>query len=152
MSRGKGKPYLSPVAVDSLAYIYYGGFDSGHNSEPVGWNGSVGLAVIKRDRYMSARAGDEPGEVITRPVYPSGKTLRLNYRTEPGGWIKTGLLKPDGGVISGFGTGDAEPLSGDHTERTASWGGRIKLPDSAAWLRLRFVMKRARLYSFGFDD
>ena len=39
--------------------------------------GGVGMATWRRDGFVSLRAGDEPGEVLTRTFVPTGSQLHL---------------------------------------------------------------------------
>lgn len=117
-------------------------------------------ATWKRDRLVALEA---PGEArftlnataqIGTPCL--GRELRLNYRTEPGGWIRVGLAQPQTPYAlvrpqlphDGFSLAEADPLSGDDLSGVVSWKGKRDLsafrgrPVSVA-----IHMNRAKLHS-----
>ncbi len=116
-------------------------------------------ATWDRDRLVALEA---PGEArftlndtarIGTPC--SGRELRLNYHTEPGGWIRVGLVQPQTPYAlvrpqlpyDGFSLDEADPLSGDDLSGVVSWNGKRDLsafrgrPVSVA-----IHMNRAKLY------
>jgi len=81
-----------------------------------------------------------------------GRTIRLNYKAESGGFIKVESLDPTGAAISGRAFQQCEPLDGDHLDKTVTWNGN---PDGGhqenAPIVLRFLMQKAELYSVSFS-
>ncbi len=49
---------------------------------------AIGLAVLRRDGFVSLNAGTSTGVVTTRPLSCAGIRLFLNAEIEDNGWIK----------------------------------------------------------------
>ena len=113
---------------------------------------------------IPAAGGDVPGHAVTPPIDGSaiaGKTLVLNLkvhnqtRTKQNGNVVVELLsavnkKGQGEPISGFTLDDCTPVSpasGDAKHAIVTWKGGA-VPAGHQQLKLRFVLLRARLYSF----
>lgn len=105
------------------------------------------------DGFVSMTAGDQGGELLTRPLRFEGNRLFLNYVTRPGGSIRVEVQSPDGRPIEGYRLGDFQELVGDHIQQAVRWGNRDTLAiPSGTPVRLRFVMRNAELYSLRFSS
>ena len=88
--------------------------------------------------------------LVGRPCL--GMNLVLNYKTEPGGWIRVELAKdtagPGGDPFAGFSLDECMPLHGDELDGMATWkvGADLsRLAGRSVVVRLR--MFRAKLYA-----
>ena len=171
-----------PVAMGDELWIYYDAFDCHHycpswfgdvprfkaieakgaakgkvplHSHP--WNAktaAIGLAKLRLDGYAHLESDDVTGIVTTKPLVFSGKGLGINAAAD-GGQIRVEILDEAGQPIAGFSRDDSDPIVGDSVRHTATWEGGA--PDDLSPLKgrvvqLRFVMNRAKLYSFWFID
>ncbi len=110
-------------------------------------------ALWKPDRLVALEAPVE-GQFSMVERLCQGVVLRLNFKTEQGGWIKVGLAhRPTTPAspleeLEGFGLEDCEVLDGDHVSRVVTWKGRSDLAAlKGRDLSLRFHLARARLFS-----
>jgi len=77
--------------------------------------------------------------------------LQLNVDTSAGGIVQVEIQDESGRPLEGFEAADADEINGNYLKVAASWNGR---PDVSALagqpVRLRFLLRDARLYSFQF--
>ena len=107
--------------------------------------------MFRVDGFVSLRAGDEGGEVVTRPFTFEGDNLILNYAARPGGSVRVELQTSEGEPIAPFDLASSIPLTGDDIAAVAAWklgDGLIRYAGKP--VRLRFVLKNADLYSMQF--
>ena len=105
------------------------------------------------DGFVSARAGAEGGELVTKPVTFAGEQLVLNFATVQGGSVRVEIQGEAGQPIEGFALADCEVLSGDEIERPVRWQGASDVSRLAGKpIRLRLVLRDADLYSFRFAE
>lgn len=145
-----GMLFAAPLIVhEDSVLIYYGGWDGPHNGSKR--RGAIGLATLKRDRFVSLDAGEVPGFVTTRPIRNAGGPLLINADAF-GGSIRVEVLAADGRVVPGFGAAECIPVHADSTMHRVRWKDRGELPESDRPIRLRFRLTRASLYSFHAGD
>ena len=161
-----------PIDVGDEHWIYYGGRAYPHeiNDELFPWDGprgaGIGIATLRRDRYVSYDAGAETGEVVTRLLrFERGTSLRVNARTGPDGFVRCEVLDSierhgiprrqlfwDWGIgapLSGFGAEACQPVAGDHLDAEIRWRGGRSIGELAdRWVALRFVMRDCSLFAF----
>ena len=89
---------------------------------------STGLATLKRDRFVSLRAGTQKGILVTRPFTFSGRYLHINAEIASGGAIHVSLLNSKGDVIPGFDRADCRLPSGSALDYTVGWPQGLLLP------------------------
>ncbi len=146
-----GRP--GPLLIGDELWFYYTGRQRAERFQEQGidapHNQHVGLAKLRRDGFVSLRAGDKPGELVTRPLTFAGSRLYVNVATEPGGYLEVGVRTRDGEPVSGFALKDANRITGDGTRILVTWsrGTDIPLP-AGKHVRLQFRLKNADLYSF----
>lgn len=137
-----------PLLVDGKLRLYYGGIGSAHGVRiPEVKKMGIGLATLRPDGFVSLDAGAAPGEVTTRPLRLAGDRLWLNAAVAPGGEIRVALLKQDYSVAAE----DSLPVAGDsmrHEVRFNPAGALAAARQAHPYLRLRFRLKNASLYSF----
>ncbi len=139
-----------PIERDGRLLIYYGG-KTGAVPLEIGDDPfqALCLATLRKDGFVSLRAGRQPGEVVTKPLKLKGPSLSLNYAARSGGSVRVEILSVDGSPAEGFTLEENDALNGDHLDRPVTWNGRGVNEDAAkSEVRLRFVLRDADLYSF----
>ena len=145
-------PNNDPVAVGDELWIYFCGNDvSLHESFLIKDNSARGRAVLRLDGFISADAAYTGGELTTRPLVFSGDKLQLNLDTSAGGVTKVEIQDESGTPIKGFIEDDSDEINGNYIRVLASWKGSTDVSSLAGRaVRLRFVMRDTKLYSFQF--
>ena len=128
--------------------------------------GAGGLAVARRDGFVSLDAGAESGEVVTRTLWCRGGILAVNadasdpsvwrregnrWKKHPGGKgeVRVELLDENGSVLPGFEAERCDPLRVDSLAHAVSWSGQSDLSSlKDRKIRIRFLLSNAKLYSF----
>lgn len=110
--------------------------------------GGIAWATWPKGRLVALKAATQ-GSFKTWPILFKGRTVHLNYRTAPAGFIKLEILDPDNAVLRRF--DDCDTLSGNELDRIVTWKGQSDLghTDNAPII-LRFQMQNAELYSVEF--
>ena len=146
-------PAGNVLRVGDELWIYFSGQDVAHNDEQdllIG-HGAHGRAVMRLDGFLSADAAYTGGELITRPLIFSGRQLQLNVDTSAGGCVRVELLSEQGQPIPGYALADADEVNGNDVRYPVTWGGQSNLKALAGTpVKLRFVMRSAKLYAFQF--
>ena len=141
-----------PVVTESETWIYYSGRGNKHNSsERDGSNTGLFRAVMRRDGFVSADAGLSGGEFVTPPLEFDGDQLELNVDCGGGGWLLVELQDEEGCALEGYTLKTCETITANAIETRVAWrgaGSRIAMEKQA--VRLRVVMRSAKLYSFRF--
>lgn len=139
--------------------LYYGGGNYTHgnptiydeyqgNERGTKYTSSIGLAIWKRDRFVSVDGSKDGGSLTTVPLHFSGRKLELNLDASKGR-ATVELLDPAGKPIAGFGKSD--PLTGDSLRTTVKWKGKEMLESLAGRpVVVRFELQNAKLFSFAF--
>jgi len=139
-----------PIRVGNELYIYYQGRSTLHWAEkPYGHIGSIGLAFLRPDGYVSFDAQYQEGYVVTAPLMAEGKTLAVNALARPG-YVVAEVLNASGKPIEGLTRDDCVPLEGaDALEHTFEWkSGKDLSATGGEPFRLRFFLRGAKLYAF----
>jgi hypothetical protein len=99
------------LAVGDEIRIYYGGSPMRHVRDDLQHAGEIvdgqrwgifgGLARLRRDGFVSLRAGEEVGELVTQPLILSGNPITLNACTSEDGSIRVALLDEDDNIVAG---------------------------------------------------
>jgi hypothetical protein len=106
---------------------------------------------LRLDGFAAVVAPYAGGELVTKPVTFTGKELALNFATSAAGGVRVELQDDAGKPVSGFALADSIESIGNETDRVVRWkSGSDVSRLSGKKVRLRFVMKDARLYSFQF--
>jgi hypothetical protein len=110
------------------------------------YRSGVGIAVWKRDRFVSVDAPAIGGTLTTVPLTFTGSRLELNAATQPGGAITVEILGTDGKPLV-----RSKPCFGDSLRHVVEWPS---LRNLASWsgkpVALRFHVHRASLFAFAF--
>ena len=112
-------------------------------------------ALWKPNRLVALEACDE-GRFTTVERVCSGKGLFINYRTEPGGWIRVALVeKPQTPPqpmpeLPGHSADECDVLSGDELCRQVTWKGSGDLSElKDREVSVRFQLAKAQLFAMG---
>ncbi len=109
--------------------------------------------TYRPDGFVALTAEDGAGGLVTPTIKFAGKSLALNYQTEPQGWVRVQLEDAQGQAIEGFESTSCEPLAGDAIDGLVSWKSAAKLASLAGKpVRLRIELKNAKVYAFQFRD
>lgn len=159
-----------PLEIGDELWFYYTGFKSrmdlysknadGTPRDPAtlsdeekadledGWS-AICLAVLRRDGFMSLDADERGGEMLTKPLRCSGKSLLVNVDAGDNGHVQVEALNADGVAIPGFSMAQCQPITGDKVRQVVTWNGKSDLTQLAdRTIRLRFQIKNAEMYAF----
>jgi len=115
--------------------------------------GTITRAIYRLDGFMSMDADYGGGEFTTPVLVSSGDHLELNFDGSAGGWAQVEILDADGRPIPGFTEKDADRITGNAVAKTVTWGGKRDLSSVKNQpIRLRFLMRDAKLYAFQFPN
>jgi len=135
------------IIVGDETFLYYGGYASGHKVERF-TERQIGLARMRRDRYVSRDAGETAGTLRTRPIRFAGSALTVNADVE--GELRVRLIDSGGAAIEGFDGRDADPIRGDSLAHPVKWKGSLASLRGKD-VRIEFSLRRAKLYGFAFE-
>lgn len=153
-------PFTSNGIVrDGKHWLYYGGSFHSHRPRSV-WDmpgdypeerQALGLATLRRDGFVSLRAGPEGGSLIMRPLGFPGGRLTLNFATGESGSVAVELRDEAGQPLPGYALEQCDPIYGDALDFVVSWSGEADLSGLADRpVRLYFELRDAALYAFRF--
>lgn len=171
-AEGSWYPYMAtvcskPIEVGDDLYVYHGGANVHHDWWMVGRHEglevaesgrlegvdyALGLAKMKRDRFVSLAAGPaRTGILVTRPIFPTGGRLVLNLKCHAGGRLEAAIADGQGNVLPGFERQNCRTLTADSVSCPLRWQGQSRLP-AERFLKLHFFLQNAELFSFQFVD
>ena len=143
------------IAGDEIRFYYHGQYGGipgcrGLTLPKDNWQCALGVGVIRRDGFVSLDAGDEPGEVITRPLVFSGSGhLYVNAQIEQGGTMRAAVMEEDGTPIPGLEYETCAAVQGDSVRTSVTWSAGDSLASlKGRYVRFGFRFERARIYSF----
>ena len=134
----------SCVPVGDGVYVYYGGYKYGHK---VYTDRQIGVARLKRDRFVAWEAGDEPGMLRTLPVTLDCERMSLNVDAEDGE-VEAQILDENGKPIPGFTLADCQPIRTDSLAAPVKWQGRLLRELAGVPIHLEFHLRNAQLFAF----
>ena len=103
------------------------------------------------DGFVSLHASHKGGEVLTKPLVFQGDQLVVNLSTSAAGALGVQMEDASGRAIPGFAFSDVRVIYGDAVERAVEWEQASDVSTLAGkTIRLRFVLRDADLYAFGF--
>ena len=102
--------------------------------------GCIGLATIPRDRFVALSAGEQPGQILTKPLRFDGRVLHLNANARSGR-MTVEMLDASGKLVA-----QSKPITGDALDIPVEWeaGG---LEAATPPVTLRIQMHRAELFA-----
>ncbi|UCG46178.1 MAG: hypothetical protein JSU94_11810 [Phycisphaerales bacterium] len=112
----------------------------------------IGRLVIRRDGFLSVRAGYTGGEFTTPLLTFAGDELAVNVDTSAAGQLQVEILDGDNKPLDGYTLADCDQIyTANEIARTVTWNGESGLgPLAGKPIRLRFVMRDTDLYAFEF--
>lgn len=161
---------MAAIVVGDEVRIYYEGSLYQHGVDRENCS-RLGVAILRRDGFISLNAGEEEGSVTSRIIaswehveerirkqqcgaqwinFKKGE-LRVHVKTEENGHLKTELLDEHWNVIKGYGRRESIPVTGDHFDATIHWKGKTTIRPLSSLFRVRLLVKNAQLYSFRFS-
>lgn len=146
-------PSGNVIRVGDELWIYFAGYDVAHNMEQdaLKSKGAYGRAVLRLDGFISADANYSGGELVTKPLIFGGSKLQLNVDTGAGGIVRVEILDENGKPIPEFSRKAADGINGNYIRVLCSWKQTSDVSSLAGKpVRLRFLMRNAKLYSFQF--
>jgi hypothetical protein len=139
-----------PIRIGDELFIFYQGRETLHwAEEPFGHIGSVGLAKLRVDGFVSLDTQNLAGYATTVPLILDGASLHINAKARPGS-VAVEMLDENGSPIPGFERSDCIAFSNsDSTDHAIQWRNGKSLSDLAnRAVQLRFYVQAAKLYSF----
>jgi hypothetical protein len=104
------------------------------------------------DGFVSIYAPPTGGEVVTKPIRFQGSKLVLNYTAAPTGYVAVEVQNDEGYPIKAFVLSQCRKLNGNSISETVVWNDSADLKQlTGTPVRLRFVLRRAELFSYRFQ-
>ncbi len=149
-------PTGTPVRMGDDLYFYYGAFNMSHGYKMMTDDKTIkmrlGLGIIKRGRLVGYHAGDDEGELLTRPFVLERPCLLLNADAAQG-QVRAALVHGDGRPVPGFTKNDCEPIREDGLDLPLRWKGKADLSGFVGQkVRLRLAARNAALYALRMAD
>lgn len=145
-------PSSAPVVVGDELWFYYRSTPLWkEKGKPSGKDklSRIGLAMLRRDGFVSLDAAENPGTVITRPLNFTGKNLFVNAEVAEGGYVKAEFRDSAGKPVGSYTIDKCAPVTGSAVKIPVAWGDQKTIePSPGQSLRLVFELKNAKLYSF----
>lgn len=135
------------LPVDDEVYVYYGGYARGHKVERF-TERQIGLARLRRDRFVSRDAKEEGGWLRT-PLVSLGGASELTINAEVDkvdGEIRARVLDAAGAPLAGFDTADSTPVRGDSLRHRLVWKQPLATLAGKP-CQVEFSLRSARLYA-----
>lgn len=113
--------------------------------------GGIGIIRQRLDGFVSADADHRGGWLQTPLVKFDGNRLQLNIDTGAMGTAFVELRDRDDRPIPGFTLADCEEIGGNFIDQAVYWKGSTDVSGLAGQpIRIRFQLKRAKLYALEF--
>ena len=107
----------------------------------------------KQEVAKRLHEGMKGGELITKPLRFSGKTLSLNFSSSAAGEVRVEIQDASGKPLPRYTLEDCPPIFGDTLARTVTWTSGSDVHALAGTpIRLRFSLKDADVFSFKFNE
>jgi hypothetical protein len=135
------------IVGDELYFYHSGRSGSSGAKSDRDRGGSTGLAVLRRDGFASLDAGEVEGTLTTRPVRFTGKYLFVNADAREGELAGEVLDERDR-VVPGLAPADCFAVRTDRTRQAVTWKEGSLARVAGKTLKLRFHLKKARLFAF----
>lgn len=135
--------------VGDTIYLHYSMVNGPHRSPKFpmperSYPGAIGLVTLRRDGFVSFDAGESGGVLTTKAFSAPTGSLHLNADAHDGE-VRVEMVDSAGRTVA-----SSQPVTGDQC-RAAIVFDRDLLPSDAPGIRLRFVLRNARLFSYWFE-
>lgn len=136
--------YADSITVGDKEFIYYSGYAEGHKTY---YDRKVGMAMLRKNGYVSRDAGSEGGMLKTPLAKLPGDyfTVNANVKEE----LRVRLVNAKGETLNGFDWTDCVPIRGDSVSHRVEWRDNPKLP-AEELVSIEFSIKNAEVYGFDF--
>jgi hypothetical protein len=134
------------LVVGDELYFYHSGRAGAPGGNPEA-GGSTGLAVLRRDGFVSMDAGETAGTLTTRPVRFAGSHLFVNAETA-NGELTAEVIGVNGEPLAGLTRAACMPVRGDRTKLAVTWRGADLAAAAGQPVRIRFHLRGGRFYAF----
>ena len=150
----------SPIVHEQEIWIYYLAYRfRGHRNlfadlDPSIYNdaffeesSAICLAKLRLDGFVSLNASTE-GELLTAAFTWRGESLYVNAAADDGEVLVEVVDAESHTPLPGRSVRECRPLRGDHLRGAVTWGDGAASQFTETSVRLRFHLRRARLYAF----
>ncbi|UCF15022.1 MAG: hypothetical protein JSW59_16560 [Phycisphaerales bacterium] len=118
-----------------------------------GTGGSTRRYTYRIDGFVSLHGSFQGGEMITKPLIFKGRSLIVNFSTSAAGSLRVEIQDSGGKAVEGYALSECREIYGDEIERLVQWRNSSDVSNLAGEpIRLRFVLKDADVFAFGFRD
>ncbi|MDP7361541.1 MAG: hypothetical protein QF768_02980, partial [Candidatus Latescibacteria bacterium] len=124
--------------------IYYSGHPSPHDTPDQ--LGSIGVAILRKEGFVSVRARTLDSYVLTRPLSWPGGHLAINAVAE--GSVQVRVTDLQRATIDGFAFDDCVPFTGDSRRHKIRWREKVLSSLAGLQIQLEFKFRQADLFSF----
>ena len=105
----------------------------------------VGLAILRKNGFVSRDAGARKGTLRTPAAVLMGKRITVNANVK--GLLRVRITDLHGAALPGFDWADCSPIRGDSVSHPISWkGGIAHLANKP--VHLEFEVHQGELYGF----
>lgn len=140
----------SIVVLENHILLVYGESPDPHVTD---MQVDVGIATLRLDGFVAISAGENAGRLLTKPFVLEGDNLYINAACKSGGKIEVAVIDEHGKALPGFAREFCVPVTDDGIKLPVAWRSNARLSQlHGQSVRLEFVMKRAKLYSFWCGD
>jgi hypothetical protein len=132
-----------------------------HDMKQVGYG--LGLAKLRLDGFVSLDTSPvREGIMVTRPFISDGEELIINADVAPGGYVQVEVVDGADHPVPGCARNECDAFTGDSVRHVVTWKGKktigkgqgvgaVHAGEFNHFRKLRFFMRKARLYSFQID-
>ncbi len=124
--------------------IYYSGHPSPHDTPDQ--LGSIGVAILRKEGFVSVRARTLDSYVLTRPLSWPGGHLAINAVAK--GSLQVRVTDLQRATIDGFAFDDCVPFTGDSLRHKIRWREKVLSSLAGLQIQLEFKFRQADLFSF----
>jgi len=115
-----------------------------------GQGASTRRYTYRIDGFVSLHGSFQGGEMISKPLVFKGNRLMVNFSTSAAGSLKVEIQDSSGKAVEGYALSECREIYGDEIERVVEWNGSDVGNLAGKPIRLRFVLKDADVFAFGF--
>ena len=158
-------PNFGLIEKDGLIWHFYNAWTGEHNEtkayrrtqDPGLWEmgrkaSSMGLARCRQDGFVSLEAGEDEGELETKPLNPETGDFVINAEVlGSGGRVRVEVVNAESGnPVEGYTMDDNDVFRGNEVAHSVSWKGKDASALAGSPATIRFRLRHARLYSYSF--
>ena len=134
------------IERDDEWWLYYSAWNGYHDDDEVRQSG-IGLARLRKEGFLSVRAGDLESYLLTRPFHWPGGRLSVNADASSGS-VEVRVTDLRRSQVAGFSSADGIPLRADSVRHQVAWKEADIASLKGQLIRLEFKFTRADLFAF----